>query len=89
MASAINIKNTRIARPDRSTELVASVDGRSLVRRGWQRGMATAEYAVGILAAVALALVLFNIFADSEFVTAMTKFVVDLITKAGAFLPAG
>lgn len=59
----------------------------ALARRAWQRGMATAEYAVGILAAVALALVLLNIFNDNEFFSTLLKFVVDLIGRAGQFLP--
>lgn len=52
-----------------------------------ERGMATAEYAVGILAAVALALVLFKVFSGNEFAGKMLKFVTDLITKAATFLP--
>ena len=47
-----------------------------------ERGMATAEYGVGILAAVALAIALLNIFQNNEFLTKMLKFVVDLIGKA-------
>lgn len=46
--------------------------------------MATAEYAVGILAAVALALCLLRVFTDNEFFSKMLKFVTDLIGKAGA-----
>ncbi len=57
------------------------------VRRAWQRGMATAEYAVGVLAAVALALVLLNIFTNNDFFTAMLKFVVGLIAKVGGMIP--
>ncbi|EPH03236.1 hypothetical protein HMPREF1531_01294 [Propionibacterium sp. oral taxon 192 str. F0372] len=57
-----------------------------VVRRTLQRGMATAEYAVGILAAVALALVLLNIFKHSEFFSQMLKFVVDLIAKMSGML---
>ena len=89
MATAIKNDNTHLSSEGCAVELAPATNRRLAMRRAWQRGMATAEYAVGILAAVALALVLFNIFADSDFVTAMTKFVVDLITKAGAFLPAG
>ncbi len=59
-----------------------SVKNRLEMSRHWQRGMATAEYAVGILAAVALALVLFNVFNNNAFVTTMTKFVAQLIGKA-------
>mgnify|MGYP000898689945 FL=1 len=57
-----------------------------VVRRTLQRGMATAEYAVGILAAVALALVLLNIFKHNEFFSQMLKFVVDLIAKMSGML---
>ena len=56
------------------------------VRRAWQRGMATAEYAVGILAAVALALVLLKIFNDNEFFTTMLRFVLDLIGRVGGMV---
>lgn len=58
----------------------------NLVRHGWQRGMATAEYAVGILAAVALALVLLNIFNHNDFFTTLLKFVVGLIGKVGMMI---
>lgn len=44
-----------------------------------QRGMVTAEYAVGILGAMAFALVLLNIFRSSEFITQITKYVGQLI----------
>ncbi|NLI86297.1 MAG: DUF4244 domain-containing protein [Propionibacterium sp.] len=49
--------------------------------------MATAEYAVGILAAVALALVLLNVFTNNDFFSAMLKFVVNLISQVGGMLP--
>lgn len=58
----------------------------SLLRRTWERGMATAEYAVGILAAVALALVLLNIFNHNEFFTSLLQFVVGLIAKVGGMI---
>ncbi|RLP09788.1 DUF4244 domain-containing protein [Propionibacterium australiense] len=51
------------------------------LRRAYERGMATAEYAVGILAAAALALVLLHVFTDNSFFQKMLKFVVDLIGK--------
>lgn len=57
------------------------------MNRAWQRGMATAEYAVGILAAVALALVLLNIFTNNDFFTAMLKFVVGLLGKVAGMIP--
>lgn len=59
---------------------------RQQLARVWQRGMATAEYAVGILAAVALALVLLHIFTDNSFFEVLLKFVIDLIGKAGALI---
>lgn len=49
-----------------------------------QRGMATAEYAVGILAAVALALVLLKIFTGAPFASEMLKLVLGILQKAGA-----
>jgi len=58
-----------------------------LVARSWERGMATAEYAVGILAAVALALVLFNVFNDSAFFSSVLKVVTSIIGKVGGMLP--
>ena len=58
----------------------------SQLRRACQRGMATAEYAVGILAAVALALVLLKIFNDNEFFTTMLRFVLDLIGRVGGMV---
>ena len=57
------------------------------LRSACQRGMATAEYAVGILAAVALALVLLNVFTNNDFFSAMLKFVVNLISQVGGMLP--
>ena len=58
----------------------------SQLRRACQRGMATAEYAVGILAAVALALVLLRIFTNNDFFAQLLQFVVGLIGRAGAML---
>lgn len=51
-------------------------------RRLTQRGMATAEYAVGILAAVTLALVLFKVFQDAKFFKAF----LGLVLKAVSFV---
>jgi len=48
--------------------------------------MATAEYAVGILAAVALALVLLRVFTDNKFFAQMLKLVTQLIGKAGGMI---
>lgn len=60
---------------------------RARTRRLAERGMATAEYAVGILAAVALALVVLKVFTDNSFFSLLLGFVSDLIGKAGAMIP--
>ena len=52
-----------------------------------QRGMVTAEYAVGLLAAVALALVLLRVFTHADFFKTLLKFVVKLIGKIGGMIP--
>lgn len=52
---------------------------KGVVRRAAQRGMVTAEYAVGILAAVALALVLLKIFTNNDFFTMLLKFVLKIL----------
>lgn len=76
----------------RSAELAEVSPGRQRshtpvrLRRAWQRGMATAEYAVGILAAVALALVLLKIFNDNAFFDVLLRFVIDLIGKVGGMV---
>lgn len=84
MASAIEIVNAdhplaASRRGRRRASRYADRAGRAL-----QRGMATAEYAVGILAAVALALVLLKIFTGSEFASEMLKLVLGILQKAGA-----
>lgn len=48
-----------------------------------ERGMATAEYAVGILSAVALALVLFNLLKGSSFISDLIKRLTEIIGKVG------
>lgn len=76
-----------------STELAAyesvpaaRVPARRRLRNTLERGMVTAEYAVGILSAVALALVLYNVLHKSEFVTQVLEFVVQAIAKVGGLL---
>lgn len=49
------------------------------VRRALERGNTTAEYAVGILAAVALSLVLLKIFTGNDFFSALLKLVLKII----------
>ena len=87
MATAIKNDNTHLSSEGCAVELAPATTRRLAMRRAWQRGMATAEYAVGILAAVALALVLLNIFTNNDFFTAMLKFVVGLIAKVGGMIP--
>ncbi len=72
---------------DTAATLATPAHGQAVrLRRTIQRGMATAEYAVGILAAVALALVLLNIFNHNEFFTTMLQFVVSLIGRLGPMI---
>ncbi|MGO4956797.1 DUF4244 domain-containing protein [Luteococcus sp. Sow4_B9] len=54
------------------------------VRRVCERGMVTAEYAVGILAAIALALVLVQVFQDDAFSAELLRQVTKLIGQLGA-----
>lgn len=87
---ATKTESTQIAAIDQiqvATEQSLVRRGARGLRRAWQRGMATAEYAVGVLAAVALAIVLLNIFTNNDFFTAMLKFVVGLIAKVGGLIP--
>ena len=51
-----------------------------------ERGMATAEYAVGILAAVALALVLMKVFNSDTFLTLVVKLITTIFSKVLGFL---
>jgi len=52
-----------------------------------ERGMATAEYAVGILAAVALALVLLKVFNAGGFLDTIMKLVTTIFDKVLGWLP--
>lgn len=56
------------------------------IRLGYERGMATAEYAVGILAAVALALVLLRIITDNSFFSRLLRIVLQILEKVGAMV---
>ena len=52
-----------------------------------ERGMATAEYAVGILAAVALALVLLKVFNAGGFLDTIMKLIGTIFDKILGWLP--
>lgn len=56
------------------------------LRRLAERGMTTAEYAVGVLAAAALALVLLKIFTSNDFFTTLLKLVLKLIGIVGGMI---
>ena len=80
----------------RSLDLVGATDVAQPPHRGRyravrskfvDRGMVTAEYAVGMLAAVALALVLLKIITHQEVFAKLLKLVVSIIGKAGGMLP--
>ena len=58
----------------------------STLRRWGQRGMVTAEYAVGILAAIAMALVLVRVLNESPVAAALLKQVTALIGQMSAHL---
>lgn len=73
--------------PSISTD-IAPVSRKQHLARLWQRGMTTAEYAVGILAAVTLALVLLRIFNDNTFFETLMKLVLDLLGRVSAMIPA-
>jgi len=52
-----------------------------------ERGMATAEYAVGILAAVALALVLLKVFKGDGIVSKVLDLVIGIFDKLLGWIP--
>ena len=52
-----------------------------------ERGMATAEYAVGILAAVALALVLMKVFQADGFLNTIGKLITFIFDKLLGWIP--
>ncbi len=56
------------------------------LRRLAQRGLTTVEYAIGLLAAAAVALVLLRIFNDNTFFKTMFDWVVDIFGKVAGGL---
>lgn len=71
-----------VVQPDGSLSVVATRGTRA--RRLAERGMVTAEYAVGILSAIAFALVLLKVFHDNSVFTAMLHYVTNLIGQLGS-----
>jgi len=67
------------AHEDRITSQAVAATPTGQVRRAWERGMATAEYAIGILAAVAVALALAKYLTGADFITQLTKMVGEYI----------
>lgn len=65
-----------------SKKALAKIKARQLA----ERGMATSEYAVGIMAAVALALVLMKVFNADSFLTIAMKLVATIFTKVLGWL---
>lgn len=76
----IDLLDTAAHAPRRTTALTRVHQG---AKRLSQRGMSTAEYAVGILAAVAFALVLLRVFTDNEFFKVLLKLVLKIIGWVG------
>ena len=56
------------------------------LRRLAQRGLTTVEYAIGLLAAAAVALVLLRIFNDNAFFQTLFDWVVDIFTQVASGL---
>ncbi|AQP49063.1 hypothetical protein BW730_17755 [Tessaracoccus aquimaris] len=56
------------------------------LRRLAQRGLTTVEYAIGLLAAAAVALVLLRIFNDNTFFKTMFDWVIDIFGKVAGGL---
>jgi len=89
----MNKSMTQMVQTNPSTG-VANLAGKGKLRRAActtrqlaERGMATAEYAVGILGAVALALVLIKIFNSGNFLDVATNLVGGIFDKVMGWLP--
>lgn len=65
------------------TEL-APAGRRGRMRRMAERGLTTVEYAIGLLAAAAVALVLLRIFNDNAFFKMLFDWVVQMFTNAAS-----
>ena len=56
------------------------------LRRLAERGLTTVEYAIGLLAAAAVALVLLRIFNDNQFIQTLFDWVIDIFGKVAGGL---
>lgn len=68
------------------TGALALTDGRQRIARWSQRGMVSAEWAVGIIAAVALAGVLIAVITDGPVQNALLKFVLEVIHSFSGYV---
>ena len=69
------------------TTLVPTAERRrARVRRLAERGLTTVEYAVGLLAVAAAALVLLRIFNDNQFFQTLFDWVIDIFGKVAGGL---
>lgn len=57
---------------------------RTPVRRLAQRGLTTVEYAIGLVAAATVALVLVRIFSDNSFFKTLYDWVIDIFVKVAS-----
>ena len=83
----MNTSTTQLAVQNnkRTQKAIAKVKAKAMALT--ERGMATAEYAVGILAAVALALVLIKVFNADSFLTIIVKLISEIFSKILGWLP--
>ncbi|WP_242681641.1 DUF4244 domain-containing protein [Tessaracoccus sp. SD287] len=81
-AHGIDLLDTEPAGPRQRTSAIARIHHGT--QRLTQRGMSTAEYAVGILAAVSLALVLLRVITDVEFFKVALKVVLKIMSWVGS-----
>ena len=81
-AHGIDLLDTESFTPQQRTSAIARVHQGT--KRLTQRGMSTAEYAVGILAAVSLALVLLRVVTDAEFFKVALKVVLKIMSWVGS-----
>ncbi|MGA4668953.1 DUF4244 domain-containing protein [Propionibacteriaceae bacterium Y1923] len=76
----VDLLDTEAFAPQRTSTLARVHRG---TRRLAERGMSTAEYAVGILAAVSFALVLLRVVTDAEFFKTALKVVLKILGWVG------